>query len=72
MIQKADGVVEFWHTMKGFGFIVAEDGQRYFMHASALPTGLKELIRAGDRVRFSIVQGDRGPKAVNVNLNSGR
>lgn len=59
-----NGTVKFFNEMKGFGFVVAEDGKEYFVHQ----TGLKEgtVIRDNDAVEFEVVEGDRGPKAVNV------
>ena len=61
----AQGTVDFWHEMKGFGFISGEDGKSYFMHQTGLGRS-SPVPCAGDKVRFSIEEGDRGPKAVNV------
>lgn len=60
----AKGTVKFFNTMKNFGFITGEDGEDYFVHV----TGLKEgtTISEGDRVEFEVVEGDRGPKAEEV------
>lgn len=59
-----NGTVKFFNAMKGFGFIVAEDGKEYFVHQ----TGLKEGVSLNDNdpVSFDVEEGDRGPKAVNV------
>ena len=59
------GKVKFYDETKGFGFITSdEDGKEYFVHQ----TGLKEGVRLqdGDEVTFDVEEGDRGPKAVNV------
>ncbi|MBU0614593.1 MAG: cold shock domain-containing protein [Nanoarchaeota archaeon] len=58
------GKVKFYNEMKGFGFIAADDGKEYFVHQ----TGLKEgtTIHDNDDVSFDVVEGDRGPKAINV------
>lgn len=60
------GTVKFFNHSKGFGFIAAEDGNEYFVHI----TGLKEGVRLqdNDTVQFDVEQGERGPKAVNVEL----
>ena len=53
-----------FRTDKGYGFIQAETGDDIFFHLSALekdPTFDETLIER--RVRFSIVQTPRGPKA---------
>lgn len=63
------GKVKFFNESKGFGFITGDDGKDYFVHHSALPEGAR--LRDNDEVSFEIEQGDRGPKAVNVSLDSG-
>jgi len=63
------GKVKFFNTMKGFGFIAADDGTECFVHQSALKPGV--TLRENDRVSFDIQQGDRGPKAANVGLDKG-
>jgi len=58
------GTVKFFNEMKGFGFIVAENGKEYFVHQSALEEGV--TLHENDSVTFDVEEGDRGPKAVNV------
>ena len=59
------GTVKFFNRSKGFGFISAEDGKDYFVHQSALAEGV--TLNDGDAVTFDVEEGERGPKAVNVN-----
>lgn len=59
-----EGTVKFFNEMKHFGFIAGDDGKEYFVHASGLKEGT--TLREGDKVRFEVVQGDRGPKAEQV------
>jgi CspA family cold shock protein len=56
-----EGTVKFFNKMKHFGFI---DGNSYFVHESGLKEGVS--ITEGDKVSFKVVQGDRGPKAEEV------
>lgn len=58
------GTVKFFDPEKGFGFISPEEGNDVFVHISALPEGTE--LQEGDEVTFDVEQGDRGPKAVNV------
>jgi cold shock protein len=59
-----EGTVKFFNEAKHFGFVTAEDGKEYFVHASSLKAGV--VIKEGDKVSFDVVQGDRGPKADNI------
>lgn len=65
--QNYEGVVEFWNNQKGFGYIVSEDGNRFFAHQTGLSVSA-ESLHAGKSVWFYIEKGDRGPKAVNVSF----
>lgn len=60
-----DGKVKFFDGTKGFGFIVGDDGKEFFVHQSGLKAGVH--LRDEDEVSFDVEEGDRGPKAVNVN-----
>ncbi len=58
------GTVKFFNVQKGFGFIAGEDGKEYFVHMSGIKEGV--AINDNDEVTFDVVEGDRGPKAENV------
>ena len=60
----AEGTVKFYNMKKNFGFIAGDDGKEYFVHSSGIKGGA--ALREGDKVTFDVEQGDRGPKAVNV------
>ncbi|MBT4824804.1 cold shock domain-containing protein [Candidatus Woesearchaeota archaeon] len=62
------GTVKFYNEGKGFGFIAGEDGKEYFVHQTGLNEGVR--LRENDAVTFDVVEGDRGPKAENVSLDS--
>ena len=59
-----NGTVKFFNGEKGFGFITAEDGIDYFVHKTGLKEGV--TLQDNDSVTFDVTQGDKGPKAVNV------
>ena len=59
-----EGTVKFFNKMKHFGFIIGNDGISYFVHESGLKQGVS--ITEGDKVSFNAAQGDKGPKAENV------
>jgi CspA family cold shock protein len=59
-----EGMVKFFNTVKQFGFINGDDGKSYYFHATQIEQGTR--LTDGDRVSFTGVQGDRGPKAEKV------
>jgi cold shock protein len=62
------GTVKFFNDMKGFGFITPEEGDDVFVHQTDLKEGT--TLHENDSVKFDVEQGERGPKAVNVELAS--
>jgi CspA family cold shock protein len=61
------GTVKWFDSKKGFGFITRDDnGQDIFVHFSAIQgSGFKNL-EEGQKVRFEIVQDEKGPRADKV------
>ncbi|MBW2709748.1 MAG: cold-shock protein [Deltaproteobacteria bacterium] len=64
----ANGVVKWFNSSKGYGFIEQESGPDVFVHHTGInSSGFKEL-NEGDSVTFDIEQGQKGPAAVNVTV----
>ena len=60
-----NGIVKFFNSNKGFGFIVENGTQKeYFVHVS----GLVDQITENDNVEFELVDGKKGQNAVNVRV----
>ena len=59
-----EGTVRFFDSVRNFGFITGDDNKEYFVHISGIKEGT--TIREGDKVSFKAVEGDRGPKAEEV------
>lgn len=60
------GVVKWFNSSKGYGFITKESGGDIFVHFNAIQgTGYKTL-NEGDHVQFDVTQGQKGPQAENV------
>ncbi|MBX0313182.1 MAG: cold-shock protein [Sulfurihydrogenibium sp.] len=61
------GTVKWFDSKKGFGFITRDDnGQDIFVHFSAIQgSGFKNL-EEGQKVRFEIVEDEKGPRADKV------
>ncbi|MET3292544.1 UNVERIFIED_CONTAM: CspA family cold shock protein [Brevibacillus sp. OAP136] len=60
------GTVKWFNAEKGFGFIEIEDGNDVFVHFSAIEGDGYKSLDEGQRVHFSVAQGNRGPQAENV------
>lgn len=66
--EKATGTVKFFNAMKGFGFLVRDDGQPdAFVHISAVERSGLQAINEGERFEFDL-EVDRRGKHSAVNL----
>ena len=67
MSNKIKGTVKWFNETKGFGFITPEDGSKdIFFHFSAIADSGFKTLNEGQRVEFSIEQGQKGPAAAQV------
>ena len=67
MSNKMTGTVKFFNAEKGFGFISPSDGSKdVFVHFSAIQSTSFKTLDEGQRVEFTIEQGQKGPAAANV------
>ncbi len=54
-------------TDKGFGFIAREgESKDLFFHSKSLVGVSYDELKVGDTVTFEVVDGEKGPAAVNV------
>ena len=64
----AEGTVKWFNDKKGFGFIKMDEGEDVFVHySSVLGSGFRTLYE-GQRVRFEVEDGPKGPQAVRVEV----
>ncbi|HUU85081.1 MAG TPA: cold-shock protein [Phycisphaerae bacterium] len=67
-----EGTVKWFNRSKGFGFIVpAEGGADVFVHFSDIQCAGKKTLDEGQQVQFEITEGERGPRATNVQVMGG-
>ena len=66
MEDRVIGVVKWFNPTKGFGFIERDGGNDVFVHHSAINSEGFRTLEEGQRVEFTIVQGQKGPAAENV------
>ena len=62
----ASGIVKWFNSGKGYGFIAREDGDDVFVHFSAIQGDGYRNLEEGQKVEFSIEQGPKGLQASNV------
>ena len=60
------GTVHWFNNQKGYGFISDESGNDVFVHYSGLNMDGFKTVEENAEVEFEIVDGDKGPQAVNV------
>lgn len=64
------GTVKFFNEKKGYGFIVRDDGEEFFVHYSAINADGFKTLKEGQQVKFETEQGQKGKglQAKNVSI----
>jgi CspA family cold shock protein len=65
-MERETGVVKWFNAAKGYGFISREGKDDVFVHYSAIQSQGFKSLDEGQRVEFSVVQGEKGLQATNV------
>lgn len=60
------GTVKWFNESKGFGFIEQQSGPDVFAHFSAIVSNGFKTLAEGQRVEFTLAQGQKGPQAENI------
>ncbi len=63
-----NGIVKWFNSEKGFGFITTDAGQDVFAHFSAIQRDGFKTLEEGQKVSFDIVDGPKGPQAANITI----
>ena len=65
----ATGTVKWFSDEKGFGFITPDDQSKdVFVHHSAIAGGGYRSLAEGAKVSYEAEAGEKGPRAVDVQL----
>jgi CspA family cold shock protein len=65
-VLRHTGVVRWFVTTKGYGFIKGKDGSDYFVHYTDIRGSGYRTLKSGQNVEFEIIDGPKGPQAVDV------
>lgn len=60
------GTVKWFNSTKGFGFLSTDEGEDVFVHFSAIQGDGFKSLDEGAPVEFEVVEGEKGPQAMNV------
>lgn len=66
MSNTTTGTVKWFNETKGFGFIEQDSGPDVFAHFSAIASSGFKTLAEGQRVEFTVTQGQKGPQAENI------
>ncbi|OZI30832.1 cold-shock protein [Bordetella genomosp. 10] len=63
------GIVKWFNSDKGYGFIMPESGGKdLFAHSSEIEGNGASALVENQRVSFDVGQGAKGPQATNIRI----
>lgn len=68
MSNTQNGTVKWFNESKGFGFIEQEAGSDLFAHFSQIKGEGFKTLSEGQKVKFVVAQGERGPQAESIEV----
>ncbi len=68
MSERVTGIVKWFNTSKGYGFIQREGGPDVFVHYTAIVADGFRNLEEGQQVEFTIEKGPKGLQAAQVKL----
>jgi len=66
MADRETGIVKWFNSDKGFGFIERDNADDVFAHYSEINDSGYRSLDEGQRVEFTVVDGQKGPQAQNI------
>lgn len=65
-MSQTTGTVKWFNEAKGFGFIAQENGPDVFAHFRQITGDGFKTLSEGQKVQFTVTQGQKGPQAENI------
>lgn len=65
-VEISIGRVKWFHSEKGYGFLVNQDGEDVFEHHRAIMMEGYKMLREGEQVEFIQVESAKGRQAAEV------
>ncbi len=62
------GIVKWFNSSKGYGFISREEGDDVFVHYRTIEGDGFKTLDEGDKVSFDVEEGPKGLQAAKVSL----
>ena len=66
MSDREQGIVKWFNDSKGFGFIQRNSGEDIFVHFRAIQGDGYRSLKDGEKVEFTVVEGQKGLQAEEV------
>lgn len=70
MAERETGTVKWFNNSKGYGFIQRDQGEDVFVHFRAIRGEGYRSLQEGQRVEFTVTQGQKGLQADDVALQA--
>ncbi len=68
MTERETGTVKWFNASKGYGFIERDNGEDVFVHYSEISGDGYRSLDEGQRVEFSVAEGQKGLQAQGVTV----
>jgi len=64
--DREQGTVKWFNVSKGYGFVTRENGDDIFVHFRSIRGKGRRVLREGQKIEFTLIDGDKGPQAEDV------
>jgi CspA family cold shock protein len=68
MSERETGTVKWFNNSKGYGFLLRDGKDDVFVHYSAIQGDGYRSLEEGQKVEFTVAQGDKGLQAQDVTI----